>query len=137
MDELASDPDNAQIRPHADELRLGGGAVIGLLLLVNVVFGGLAAWHGQVYPGIAGALAPSLCLLAAAGLKGSVLVGSRRQIVGGLVAAAVVAGIGFALALHSGFAIVFFGTRVPGAYWCAACLALGWLGTNRKMATTG
>jgi hypothetical protein len=76
--------------------------------VLTVVMGIAALTKGAIYPGIAGMIGPTLCWFATSGLKGSLMVGTRAQMVGGLVAALVFACIGVGIVYHSGYWVRLF-----------------------------
>src|SRR4030095_8009496 len=90
---------------------------------------------GAIYPGIAGMIGPTLCWFSGSGLKGSLMVGTRNQKIGGLVAAIAFACVGIGIVYHSGFWIGLFGAELSGPAWCAIGLILGFLATKREHAT--
>jgi hypothetical protein len=105
-----------------------------IYLVLTVVMGIAAIVKGAVYPGVAGLIGPTLCWFAGSGLKGSLLVGTRSQKLGGLGAAVVFLIIGVGLVYHSGYWVSIFGYDLSGVAWSAIGLAAGFLFTGRKQA---
>ena len=100
--------------------------------LLTLVMGISALVKGAIYPGIAGIIGPILCWFAASGLKGSLMVGTRGQKLGGLAAAVVCVGTGVGLVYHSGYWVGLFGYSFTGITWCVVGLVAGWVSTTRK-----
>jgi len=103
--------------------------------IMTVAMGVSAIVKGAIYPGIAGMVGPILCWFAASGLKGSLLVGTQTQKVGGLIAALAFAGTGFGIVYHSGYWVGIFGLELTGVAWCAIGLVAGYISTNRTHAS--
>lgn len=109
-------------------------------MMLTVVMGISALWKGAIYPGIAGIVGPTLCWFAASGLKGSLMVGTSSQKLGGLAAAIAFIAVGLGIVFHSGYWVGLFGYEFTGVSWCVVGLAAGWISTNstrrhRKEAT--
>jgi len=97
------------------------------IYMILVVTTGISALtKGEIYPGIAGIIGPTLCLFAALGF--------RNQKMGGLVAAIALAGVGFGIVYDSGFSVGLFGFEITGPVWCAIGLILGFLATPKAQA---
>jgi hypothetical protein len=105
-----------------------------IYIVLTVAMGIAAIVKGAVYPGIAGLIGPTICWFAGAGLKGSLLVGTGSQKLGGLATAIVFLVIGFGVVYHSGYWVSIFGYDVTGVAWCAIGLAAGFLFTKKKYA---
>ena len=74
-----------------------------IYILLTIAMGIAAIFRGGMYPGIAGLVGPTLCRFAGSGLKGSLLVGTGSQKLGGLATAIVFLIIGFGVVYHSGY----------------------------------
>jgi hypothetical protein len=105
-----------------------------IYMVLTLVMGVSALWKGAIYPGIAGIVAPALCWFAASGLKGSLMVGTPLQKLGGLGAAIAFVGVGVGIVYHSGYWIGFFGYEFTGVTWSLVGLVAGWIGTTRQHA---
>ena len=105
-----------------------------LYVLLTLVMGIAAIVKGAVYPGIAGLVGPVLCWFAGSGLKGSLLVGTGSQKLGGLAAAIVFLIVGFGIVYHSGYWVSIFGYDLSGVAWSVIGLVAGFLFTGRKQA---
>ena len=106
-----------------------------LYTILTVLMGGGVVWQGAIYPGLAGIVGPTLCWFAASGLKGSLMVGTPTQKIGGLVAAIVFAAVGLGIVYHSGYGVTVFGYELSGVAWCLVGLLAGWISTTRRHAT--
>ena len=103
---------SGSVRPTSAAAVRGTGIAMWLLyiyMLMSVLMGIAAMFKGAVYPGIAGIVGPMLSWCAAAGLKGSLMVGTRSQKLWGLASAIVFVVIGFGLVYHSGYWVSIFG----------------------------
>jgi hypothetical protein len=105
-----------------------------IYMVIAVLTGISALVKGAIYAGIAGIVGPTLCWWAASGLKGSLMVGTRSQKIGGLVAAIVFAVMGFGLVYHSGYWVTLFGYEFTGVTWCAIGSVIGFIATKREHA---
>jgi hypothetical protein len=105
-----------------------------IYMVLTVVMGIAAIVKGAVYPGVAGLIGPTLCWFAGSGLKGSLLIGTGSQKLGGLVAAIVFLIIGLGIVYHSGYWVSIFGYALSGIAWSAIGLAAGFLFTTKKQA---
>lgn len=105
-----------------------------IYMVMTVMMGIAAVLKGGVYPGIAGIVGPTLCWWAASGLKGSLMVGTPSQKLGGLAAAIACAVIGFGIVYHSGYWVRIFSYELTGVQWCAIGLVVGYVATTRKHA---
>ena len=105
-----------------------------IYMILTVVMGIAAIVKGAIYPGIAGLVCPTLCWFAGSGLKGSLLIGTSSQKLGGVVAAIAFLVVGFGIVYHSGYWVSLFGFDLTGVAWCAIGLAAGFLFTKRKHA---
>src|SRR2546425_13223215 len=105
-----------------------------IYMVLTVVMGISALVKGATYPGIAGIVGPTLCWFAASGLKGSLMVGTTGQKLGGLAAAIVFTAAGIGLVYHSGYWVGLFGYDLTGVTWCVIGLVAGWISTSRKHA---
>lgn len=103
-----------------------------IYLLMTVLMGIGVMFKAAVYPGIAGIVGPLLCWWAAAGLTGSLLVGTRSQKLWGLVDAIVFAAVGFGLVYHSGYGVRLFSLELTGVEWCVVGVGIGYLGGKRE-----
>ena len=90
-----------------------------IYILLTVAMGIAAIFKGAVYPGIAGLIGPTMCWFAGSGLKGSLLVGTGSQKLGGLATAIVFLVIGFGVVYLSGYWVSIFGYDLTGVAWCA------------------
>jgi hypothetical protein len=106
--------------------------LIYIYLMLTLAMGVSALWKGAIYPGIAGIVGPNLCWFAGSGLKGSLLVGTRSQKVGGLGAAIAFVVVGMGIVYHSGYGIGLFGYEFTGVTWCLVGLVAGFISTTRK-----
>ncbi len=123
------------VRPTSAAAPRGTGMAMWLLyayMVMSVVMGIAAMFKEAVYPGIAGIVGPMLSWGAAAGLKGSLLVGRRSQTLGGLVAAIVFAAVGFGLVHHSGYWVRIFSFELTGVEWCVIGLVIGYIAAERE-----
>jgi hypothetical protein len=105
-----------------------------IYMVLTIVMGGAAIFKGAVYPGIAGIVGPALCLFAASGTRGSLLVGTRSQKISGLATGAVFALVGFGLVYHSGYWVGIFGYELAGVTWCATGAVVGYISTTKRFA---
>lgn len=105
-----------------------------IYMILTVVMAIAAIVKGAVYPGIAGLIGPTLCWWAGSGLKGSLLVGTATQKLGGLASAIAFLIMGFGIVYHSGYWVSLFGYDLTGVSWCAIGLATGFLFTGKKQA---
>lgn len=105
-----------------------------IYIVIAVLAGISAVVKGAVYAGISGIVGPTLCWWAASGLKGSLMVGTPAQKVGGLAAAIVFAVAGFGLVYHSGYWVSLFGYDLTGVTWCAIGVVVGFIATKREHA---
>ena len=80
-------------------------------------------------------LFPTLSWFAASGLKGSLLVGTQKQKIGGLMTALAFSAIGFGIVYHSGYWVGIFGIELTGVAWCVVGLVAGYISTNRTHAS--
>lgn len=110
------------------------GWVLYIYVVLVVVTGIGALAKGAIYPGIAGIVGPMLCWWAGSGLKGSLLVGTHSQRIGGLAAAIVFVVVGCGIVYHSGYWVSLFGYELLGTTWSLIGLALGYMATRRKHA---
>ena len=125
------------VRPTSAAARRGMGMGMWLLyiyMLMSVLMGIAAMFKGALYAGITGIVGPLLSWWAAAGLKGSLMVGTRSQKLWGLVSAIVFVVIGFGLVFHSGYWVSIFGLGLGGVTWCAIGLVVGYLAAKREHA---
>ncbi len=102
--------------------------------LMTLAMGASALWKGAIYPGIAGIVGPALCSFAASGLKGSLMVGTSAQKLGGLGAAIAFVAVGLGIVYHSGYWVGLFGHEFTGVTWCLVGLLAGWISTTRQHA---
>jgi len=93
-----------------------------------------ALLKGAIYAGVAGLVGPTLCWFAASGLKGSLMIGTPAQKLGGLGAAIVFFAVGLGVVAHSGYWVGLFGHEYSGLTWCAAGIVVGWVSTTRQHA---
>ena len=105
-----------------------------IYMLIAVLAGISALVKGAVYAGIAGIVAPMLCWWAASGLKGSLMVGTTSQKIGGLAAAIMFAAVGFGLVYHSGYWVSLLGYDLTGVTWCAIGIVVGFIATKKEHA---
>ena len=105
-----------------------------IYMVIAVLAGISAVVKGAVYAGIVGIVAPMLCWWAASGLKGSLMVGTPGQKIGGLAAAIAFAAAGFGLVYHSGYWVSLFGYDLTGVTWCAIGGVVGFIATKREHA---
>lgn len=105
--------------------------VFGLLVIVT---GGSAILRGATWPGIAGLIGPGLCFWAGSGVKGSLLVGTRGQKIGDLVAGAVFLAAGSAILYQSGYRVLIYSLEIDGVMWGMLGAALGLVFTPRSAA---
>jgi hypothetical protein len=103
----------------------------GLLVLVT----GIAAiFRGAWWPGAAGLIGPTLCWWAGSGIRGSFMVGTSGQKIGGLVAGAIFASVGLSLLYYSGYWVRLFSVELDGIAWGLLGLAIGFVFTPRSAA---
>ena len=105
-----------------------------IYILLTVAMGIAAIFKAAVYPGIAGLIGPTMCWFAGSGLKGSLLVGTGSQKLGGLATAIVFLVIGFGVVYHSGYWASILGYDLTGVAWCAIGLVAGFLFTKKTYA---
>src|SRR5262245_29435870 len=110
--------------------------LIYVYMLLTVIMGLSALFKGAIYPGIAGVVGPMLCWWAASGFKGSLIIGTSSQKLGGLIGATVYVAVGIGIVNHSGYWVWLFGYGFTGVTWCLVGLAAGWFGTTRRHAVT-
>ena len=125
------------VRPTSAAAPRGTGMAMWLLyiyMLMSVMMGIAAMFKGAVYPGIAGTVGPMLSWWAAAGLKGSLMVGTQWQKLGGLAAAIVFAAVGIGLVYHSGYWVKIFSLELTGVEWCVIGLVVGYIAAKREHA---
>jgi hypothetical protein len=108
--------------------------LLGIYMILTLVMGASALFKGAAYAGIAGIVGPTLCWFAASGLKGSLMVGTVKQKLGGIGAAIVFLAIGLGLVYHSGFWVGLFGREFSGITWCVVGFTTGWISTSRRHA---
>ena len=106
-----------------------------IYILMTVIMGIAAISKGAVYPGIAGIVGPTVCWFAASGLKGSLIAGDLSQKLFGIAAATVTLALGLGIVYHSGYRVGLFGHWYTGVTWCIVGFAVGWISTNRQVAT--
>jgi len=109
--------------------------VMYLYMVMTLLIGGLLIWKGGIYPGIAGIVGPTLSWFAAAGLKGSLMVGATPQKLAGLGLAGAFLAVGIGLVYHSGYWVEIFGYQLSGISWCIIGFIVGWASTTREHAT--
>jgi hypothetical protein len=73
--------------------------LIALYMMLTAVMGVSALLKGAIYPGIAGIVGPTLCWFAASGLKGSLMVGTTSQKLGGIGATLVALAVGLGVSI--------------------------------------
>jgi len=105
-----------------------------IYMVLTVLMGISALWKGAIYPGVAGIVGPTLCWFAASGLKGSLMVGTTVQRLGGLGAATLFVAVGLGIVYHSGYWVTLYGYELSGVTWCVVGFALGWISTTRQHA---
>jgi hypothetical protein len=105
-----------------------------IYMLLTAAIGISALWKGAIYPGIAGIVGPTLCWFGASGIKGSLMVGTSSQKLGGLAAGIAFVAIGLGLVYNSGYWIGLFGHEFSGVTWCVVGLVAGWISTTRQHA---
>jgi hypothetical protein len=102
--------------------------------MLTLAMGISALFKGALYPGMAGIVGPMLCLFGVSGLKGSLMVGTQSQKVGGLAAAIACVGAGLGLVYHSGYWVTLFSHELTGVTWCVIGLIVGYVATTRTHA---
>jgi hypothetical protein len=105
--------------------------VYGLLVVVTGVSSLL---KGAMWPGTAGILGPALCTFAGSGVRGSFMVGTRGQKLGGLVGGGVFLALGSVLLYLSGYRVSIFGVEIDGVAWGLLGAVLGFVFTPRSAA---
>lgn len=100
-----------------------------IYMLLTLAMGNSALWKGAIYSGIAGIAGPTLCWVAASGLKASLLVGSLSQKLVGLAAEIAFVAIATGMVYHSGYRVGLFGYEFTGVTWCLVGLVAGWIST--------
>jgi hypothetical protein len=106
--------------------------IYGLLVLVTA--GSALLTAGLTFPGIAGLAGPALCFWSGSGVKGSLLVGTRSQKIGGLVAGAVFLAAGLAMLYFSGYWVRLWSVELDGVTWGVIGAVLAFIFTPRSMA---
>src|SRR6266478_102375 len=101
-----------------------------IYMMLTLTVGSLSLWRGAIYPGLAGIAGSTLCWFAASGLKGSLMVGTSLQTLGGLGAAIAFVVVGVGIVYHSGFWVGLFGYKFTGVTWCLVGLVAGWISTT-------
>ena len=109
-------------------------AVIFLFIVLVIITGASALIKGAVWAGLAGLVGPLLCLFAGGGVRGSFLVGTRDQKIGGLIAGAVCFAVGMAMLYATGFSVRLFALELTGIEWGAVGAGVGLLFTTRSLA---
>ena len=87
-----------------------------IYIFISVVLGIAALVRGEVAIGIVGILGPNLCWFAGSGIRGSLMVGTRLQIVTGFILGVVCISISLYLAYYFEFKLKFFGYIIPGTW---------------------
>jgi hypothetical protein len=105
--------------------------VYGVLVVVTAIG---ALIRGAIWPGAAGLIGPLLCWWAGAGIRGSFMVGSRRQKIGGLIAGAAFTLVGLGVLYLSGYRVIIFSLELGGMAWGLLGTAVGFFCTTREVA---
>lgn len=103
-----------------------------IYILVSVLTSIVAFTRGELSVGLVGLLAPNLCWFAGSGIRGSLMVGTRSQILAGCAMGVASIAIAIGLSAYFGYALVFVGYKVAGIYWCCLGLVVGWLAVTRR-----
>src|SRR6266700_467334 len=96
--------------------------LIYIYMMLTLAMGISALYKGAIYAGIVGIIGPTLCWFAASGLKGSLMVGTSTQKIGGLAAAIAFVAVGIGIVYHSGYWVGLFGYELTGVTWCVVGL---------------
>ena len=99
-------------------------------LVIGVPF----LFEGEFSIGLRSIICPSLCLYAGAGLKGSLLVGTLNQKIGGISMCIVFIAISYFFYMKEGFGVNIFDYNISGYFWCLIGLVFGWLSAKREHA---
>ncbi len=108
--------------------------MLNVYMLMTLIMAVSAIWNGAIYAGFAGIVGPTLCWAAACGLKGSLLVGTSPEKLGGLGAAIAFVAVGIGMVYHAGYRVFIFEYEFTGITWCLIGLAVGWIITTREKA---
>ncbi len=105
-----------------------------IYLLLTLAMGITLLSHGAIYPGVAGISGPTLCWVAACGLKGGFTTEALPRKLTEWGAAITCVAVGIGMVVHSGYKLEVFGVEVTGVTWCLAGLVAGWLSRPREVA---
>ena len=102
--------------------------------LAVVIAGVQFLFEGEYNIGLRSIICPSLCLYAGAGLKGSILVGNRNEILAGVFMCILFLAISYYFYMKEGLGVIVFEYQISGYLWCIIGFLIGWLSAKREHA---